>query len=471
VDGNTFTGNVYDSLIQSRYTDSIGVNPSDIIIDGGEYVNRFESYAPEEFVPGRMYDSLNLTVRDTDHLAFRLFKDMNNFYSSYRIASANATILTSNLHLTDTSMLVDNAAVLPLPDPTQNQPGVVFINGEKIVYWRNYALENKTAWVANTVIATNSLITNTGNLYLTTGNVYAAYFANIVSNTTQVSANTIAQIRRAVDGTSPAPVHSTGSQVIDSSIHQLVPRSANSNVVLSHSTVYTVADTPSLGLVLNANISGKLGDIVTQTQTVDSWQANTNISTGQLTYYSGNSYTVTGNVYGATFSSISSNVTLSFAGNTTNISTMMLLENITDSKLIPVILISGAIAGAPVRYDSGTVVGTSGTYDAFSTDPEYAFGPGGIPPYNTAVEYSGGGDGFDNTVGTVHVSGVDTGVFVTDSYILGKVNSSAQVTLSTGTRVTQSNVWYTPGIGYATNGLPLVNSTTPQATFLKASRY
>ena len=414
---------------------------------------------------------LNLTVQDTDHLAFRLFEDMNTFYNSYRITSANTTTLASNLNLTDNSIFVTNAAVLPLPDVSQNIPGVVFINGEKIVYWRNYALENKIGWSANTVIATNSLVTYSGNLYLTTGNVYGAYFANVASNVTRVLANTIAQIRRAVDGTSPAPMHSIGSQVIDSSIHQLIPGSANSNVVLSHTTVYTVADKPSLGVALTGNVTGKLGDVITQTQTVDAWQANTNIAVGQLTYYSGNSYTVTGNVYGVTFSSISSNVELTFAGNTSNISTMILLENVTDTKLIPVILLNGNIAGAPVRYDSGTVTGTSGTYDAFSTDPEYAFGPGGIPPYNAAVEYSGGGDGFDNTVGTVHINGVDAGVFVTNSYILGKVNSSAQVTLSTGTRVTQSNVWYSPGVGTPSNGLPLIDSNTPEAVFLKASRY
>ena len=471
VDGNTFTGNVYDSLIQSRYTDSLGINPSNIIIDGGEYVDRFESYAPEEFVPGRMYDSLNLTVQDTDHLAFRLLNDMNQLSSSYRIARANITTLTSNLNLTDTSILVANASILPEPNPAQNQPGVVFINGEKIIYWRNYALENKVSWSANAVIATNSLITHSGNLYLTTGNVYASYFANITSNVTEVLANTITQIRRAVDGTSPQLVHAMDSQVVDSSIQQLIPGSANSNVVLSHTTVYTVADQPSLGVVLNGNISGNIGDVITQTQTVDLWQANKNIALGQLVYYSGNSYTVTGNVYGTTFSSISSNVTLAFAGNTTNISTMTLLETVTNQKLIPVILTAGAIAGAPIQYDSGTVTGTTGTYDAFSTDPEYEFGPGGIPPYDATIEYNGGGDGFDNTVGTVHINGVDTGIYLTNYYILGMVDADAQITVTAGSRVTQSNVWYTSGISTPTNGLPLVNSTTVQAEFLKASRY
>ena len=51
------------------------------------------------------------------------------------------------------------------------------------------------------------------------------------------------------------------------------------------------------------------------------------------------------------------------------------------------------------------------------------------------------------------------------------VDADAQITVTAGSRVTQSNVWYTSGISTPTNGLPLVNSTTVQAEFLKASRY
>jgi hypothetical protein len=108
----------------------------------------------------------------------------------------------------------------------------------------------------------------------------------------------------------------------------------------------------------------------------------------------------------------------------------------------------------------------------------------GIPPWNTSITYTGGGEGFDNTVGTVQITPmtwdrgtngvpgttVDTGVYIFDSYILGKVNSNGQVTITAGNILNQSNVWYSPGSGTITNGLPLVNSTTPQATFLKASK-
>jgi hypothetical protein len=587
VDGNTYVGSQYDSLIQSRYTDSFGISPNDIFIDGGKYVDIFESYAPEELVPGRMYDNLDLTVVDTDLLGFRLFEDMNNRYNSYRIAGANTTVLTANLSLTDTAILVDNASKLPQPSTQLNIPGVVVINGEKITYWRNYALESKYSWSANVVIPTDALLTYSGNTYLTTGNVYGAYFANIVSNVQQVSANSIAQIRRAVDGTSPANIHVAGSQVVDSSLQQLIPGSANSNVVISTSTTYTATDVVSLGLTLTGNISANIGDIITQLRIVDSWKANINFALGSYVYNStlGNSYTVTGNVYGPTFASILANVTYAFAGSSQAISTMTVLQNVNNSSVVPVVLIGGTIQGTPVQFDSGTVIGDTGSYDNGSTDPEYTFGtvpsanivswkasgtittwtantviaPGtliyyassaskytvytvtgnvygayfannanvtsnvspvtyvyysgnsyavngniyapyfaniasnvsmltsgntGIPPWNTSITYTGGGEGFDNTVGTVQITPmtwdrgtngvpgttVDTGVYIFDSYILGKVNSNGQVTITAGNILNQSNVWYSPGSGTITNGLPLVNSTTPQATFLKASK-
>jgi hypothetical protein len=511
---------------------------------------------------------------------------MNGYYNSYRIAKANTAILTANLMLTDTAILVDNASKLPMPSTTLNLPGVVVINGEKITYWRNYALETKNGWAANIVIPTNTLITYSGNIYLTTGNVYGAYFANIVSNVQQVSANTIAQIRRAVDGTSPANVHIKGSQVIDSSTQQIIPGSANSNVVISTTTTYKATDVVSLGLKLTGNISANIGDIITQMQNIDSWKANINFAVGTLVYNStlGNSYTVTGNVYGPTFSSILANVAYAFAGSSQAISTMTVLQTVTDDSLLPVILTAGTIQGVPITYDLGRTTGATGTYDHGSTDPEYTFGTvptanivtwqpsgsittwtantviatgtliyyvlpktsytvykvtgnvygasfnsanvisnvsavtytyysgnsyavngniyapyfaniagnvgkimtgnTGIPPYNLSITYTGGGDGFDNTVGTVRVTSmiwdrgtngvpgttIDTGMYIANSYILGKVNSTGQVTITAGNTLSQSNVWYSRGLGAITNGLPLVNSTTFQAEFLKARR-
>jgi hypothetical protein len=162
---------------------------------------------------------------------------------------------------------------------------------------------------------------------------------------------------------------------------------------------------------------------------------------------------------------------LAFAGSTVTSATMTLLETVTDQKLIPIVVTSGNIVGGLSRFDAGTITGTAGTYDAFSTDPEYNFGPSGTPPYNATITYTGGGEGFDTNVGTIHINGVDTGVYVIRYYVLGMVDTNAQIIITAGSRVTQSNVWYSPGTGTPTNGLSLVNSTTEQAKFLKSSRY
>tara|TARA_R110000782_G_scaffold4059_11_gene14421 strand:- start:13127 stop:25912 length:12786 start_codon:yes stop_codon:yes gene_type:complete len=53
----------YDSLIRSTFTDlALGTRASDINIDGGEFVDTFSSHAPEELVPGIVFDALDLKV-------------------------------------------------------------------------------------------------------------------------------------------------------------------------------------------------------------------------------------------------------------------------------------------------------------------------------------------------------------------------------------------------------------------------
>ena len=53
----------YDSLIRSTFTDlTLGTRPQDINIDGGEFVDVFSSHAPEELVPGIVFDTLDMKV-------------------------------------------------------------------------------------------------------------------------------------------------------------------------------------------------------------------------------------------------------------------------------------------------------------------------------------------------------------------------------------------------------------------------
>jgi hypothetical protein len=309
VTGNSYTSGVFDTFISSAYSDSLGIAPEEIDIEGGKYVDRWSSHAPEELVPGRMYDSLNFIVNQGfDNISWRIFDTMNQEHSFYRIAAANTTILASNLSVTDTEIIVVDASRLPAPSPELAQPGVVFINGEKITYYRNYALETKTAWAANLQLSIGTLITDSGNTYITTGNVYDTdgIFANVASNVQQVSVNTLTQLRRAVDGTAPSDIHLTGTSVIDSSLQQQVPYTSTTTTTTASNVSLQVVDTNSIsyGLALTTPTTANIGDQVTVVVSVPFWFPNT-IGVSTLTFNTGNTYTVTGNTYAAFFEDIS----------------------------------------------------------------------------------------------------------------------------------------------------------------------
>ena len=317
VDGNEYIPYAEnDSVIESRYTDSLGVDPSGIDIDGGGYVDVYSSHAPQELVPGRMYDSLNMSVYtagDNQSLAYRIFNDMNHNINYYRISSDYTTTLSANLSLTDEYMYVDDATKLPTPDTVRGYPGVVFVNGEKITYWRNYAKETPTAWVANLRVGIGELISYQSNTYITTGNVFARYFANISSHTNNSSnidisgnanvrlvtnINTITRLRRAVEGTGPSNVHLAGSRVVASNFEQAVPGTTITTKTIASETSYQTTDVASVVLAMDLTnpISANLGDNLQQQIVVDDWR-NGEYSVGSFVYWDGDTYQTTANIF------------------------------------------------------------------------------------------------------------------------------------------------------------------------------
>ena len=74
-------------------------------------------------------------VTALDTIAFRIFKDMMHRHHYRRIADSGSTTLTQALNITDTHVYVADASKLPNPDPANNKPGVVFIDGERLIYW------------------------------------------------------------------------------------------------------------------------------------------------------------------------------------------------------------------------------------------------------------------------------------------------------------------------------------------------
>jgi hypothetical protein len=283
VDGNTYVGTTFDSVVESYYGNVLGVDPNDIIVDGGAYYDTYNSHAPEELIPGQLFDSLNISVYtgiagNSKTVGYRITHNMtanatasagNVNYKTwpqyYSIFAANASTLTSNLYQTDTTIHVANANNFANPNPALALPGVVYVNGEKIVFYKNYSQELVTPWTADLVLPAGSLVSygnlvniqlTTGNIrsnvYLTTGNVFAPYFANIVSNVTLIDINSLGQIRRGVDGTGTPNVQVAGTQIVESDIVQLIP---GGNVV--HLTSWIETSLPT-----SANIVDEFGDYI-----------------------------------------------------------------------------------------------------------------------------------------------------------------------------------------------------------------
>ena len=109
-------------------------------------------------------------------IAFRIWKDMFDKTSYYRIASANTTTLSTALAMTDIEINVTDATKLLTPVPTTATPGVIFINGERIEYW-------------------------------------------------EIDGNKLKRIRRGTWGTGAHATHASASEVVDGSKQQLIPGS------------------------------------------------------------------------------------------------------------------------------------------------------------------------------------------------------------------------------------------------------
>jgi hypothetical protein len=194
--------NAYDISLYSLYGGTLGFAPEDLITYGGEFVDTYHSRAPEELVPGIVFDTLDMRIytkidANANVIAYRVFNNMLGDTGYLRISSANATALTSQLTINDSEIYVADASKLSAPDKLTATPGVIFINGERITYYRNYSSEVVT-WTASTNFVVDSIL-NYGNVitfsspitanrgeYIAQANVgaNAIVTANVVNSTT-----------------------------------------------------------------------------------------------------------------------------------------------------------------------------------------------------------------------------------------------------------------------------------------------
>lgn len=62
----TYDPAILDAIYESNFADTfLGTRPADINVDGGEFVDTFSSHAPEELIPGAIFDTLDMRVFTT----------------------------------------------------------------------------------------------------------------------------------------------------------------------------------------------------------------------------------------------------------------------------------------------------------------------------------------------------------------------------------------------------------------------
>jgi hypothetical protein len=256
----------YDAAISSTYLDTqLGTRPEDINIDGGAYVDTYNSFGPEEFVPGRMYDALEMRVFTASTSSI----DKNNYYIGrvvlgnvgYGYSEGDVSITVNGMSgAVLTPVLAANGAITSINidssgtgltgngNPTITITGANVLPASANVYITQtaystigyrYFVNMNQANVAYRISGENTT-TLSADLDITDSNVYVTD-ASVLMNPNPSSGipgivfingekihyyerdtanNRLGRIRRAVDGTGAPGVHTSGTKVSDSSITQ-----------------------------------------------------------------------------------------------------------------------------------------------------------------------------------------------------------------------------------------------------------
>jgi len=130
-----------DTYQQSgRFVTASGYDPTANIVTDGQYMLSPENIPnTEELIAGQVFDTLDMRVfslYEATYTGFRIIKDMLGKLKYYVITETTSTTVT--LHGTtqnDTAIILDSVAGLHVPDPVNNIPGIIMLEGERIEYW------------------------------------------------------------------------------------------------------------------------------------------------------------------------------------------------------------------------------------------------------------------------------------------------------------------------------------------------
>ena len=267
-----------DLMYRSVFLDtSLGIKPEDINVDGGQYVDTANSHAPEELVPGRIYDTLEMRVfnKTTTNtvLGWRVFHSMNSNTTDSNHNAQPTVQLVDAISNVATSATVKFSEVYAMLEPMLKPNGdpyypTIVINGETITYTGYNRITGQITGMTRGVNGTtakshpaNSFVTVLDNLkdtrfyYRISNNRSSTLAAPLAPSSTQIKlvnaanfmepyapddrpgvvfingekiyywtinyeTNTLGQLVRGLHGTGIPNIHPTGSRVDDASDNQ-----------------------------------------------------------------------------------------------------------------------------------------------------------------------------------------------------------------------------------------------------------
>ena len=210
-------------------------------------------------------------------MSYRVFKNMNDEYTFLRLDSSATTALASNLSLSDTVIHVVDAGKLPEPAPSGSQPGVIFVNGERITYYYKDNTANVLSQLrrgtGGTGISTHSVgdvvVDGSQSQIVINSDVREWYAGNVATGTINVASNSTSIIGT---GTTFTTELFTGANIFlsDGQFVGVVS-------TVSNNTVAVLETTPSLNS-LNSTFEYSANVVATTT------------SGGSYTFYSNTGY-------------------------------------------------------------------------------------------------------------------------------------------------------------------------------------
>jgi hypothetical protein len=190
-----------DSIIKGGlFTSALGYAPSDIILEGDDFVNPDTSYAPEEVVPGQLFDTLDIKVYTAPESGVPFITEKN-----YRGDGSTATYSIGDYPgtLGSVTVALDGAVMKLTTDFTVNVANqtVSFIsppaNGS-VISTKVFAISGENYRVLDTFIGDNSTVSFTTstrgefNLDSTSSEIYVTQDGVPRTDFTQtITANTV----------------------------------------------------------------------------------------------------------------------------------------------------------------------------------------------------------------------------------------------------------------------------------------